>query len=66
MIPNDLQLQFTSALLCRDVNKVHDEWFSDMDAVRLAVGLVDDAPAAGPSGSNSGKVVGPIFTQTFC
>ncbi|KAG1674307.1 hypothetical protein FOA52_013496 [Chlamydomonas sp. UWO 241] len=27
-----------------DVNRVHEEWFSDMDAVRKAVGVQDPAP----------------------
>jgi hypothetical protein len=30
----------------RDVTRVHEEWFSNFDAVRESVGLQDDAPAA--------------------
>eukprot|EP00955_Chlamydomonas_euryale_P099704 365237-Chlamydomonas_euryale.AAC.3 len=35
----------------RDVNRVHEEWFSDMDAVREDVGIQD--PAAEPSTNQS-------------
>lgn len=40
----------THLLCCRDANRVNEEWFSDMDAVRAAVGMVDEAPE--PSGSS--------------
>ncbi|WIA08252.1 hypothetical protein OEZ85_007696 [Tetradesmus obliquus] len=33
-----------------DANRVNEEWFSDMDAVRAAVGMVDEAPE--PTGSS--------------
>lgn len=36
----------------RDVNRVNEEWFSDMDGVRRKVGLMEEQPAA----STSGKV----------
>jgi len=35
--------------LCRDANRVNEEWFTDMDKVRAAVGMVDEAPE--PPGS---------------
>jgi hypothetical protein len=38
---------------CRDANRVNEEWFTDMDKVRAAVGMVDEAPE--PSG-NTDKV----------
>jgi hypothetical protein len=34
---------------CRDANRVNEEWFTDMDKVRAAVGMVDEAPE--PEGS---------------
>ena len=36
----------------RDVNRVNEEWFSDMDAVRRKVGILEEQPVA----STSGKV----------
>ena len=27
---------------CRSISKVHDAWFSDEDAVRISVGLLDN------------------------
>lgn len=38
----------------RDVNRVNEEWFSDMDAVRRKVGISEEQPVA----STSGKVRG--------
>ena len=38
----------------RDVNRVNEEWFSDMDAVRRKVGISEEQPVA----STSGKVPG--------
>ena len=38
---------------CRDANRVNEEWFTDMDAVRSKVGLVDDPPG---ETSTSGQV----------
>lgn len=29
---------------CRDANRVNEEWFTDMEKVRAAVGMVDEAP----------------------
>lgn len=31
-------------LTCRDPNRVNEEWFSDNDRVRAAIGMVDEAP----------------------
>lgn len=36
-------------MCCRDANRVNEEWFTDMDKVRAAVGMVDEAPE--PTGS---------------
>ena len=30
---------------CRDADRVNEEWWSDMDAVRRKVGLLDDEAA---------------------
>ena len=37
---------------CRDVNRVNEEWFTDMDGLREKVGLLDEQP----SGSGRSKV----------
>ena len=43
--------KFTSVgMLCRDVNRAHEEWFSNMDDVKASIGLADDSQP-GPSSS---------------
>ena len=49
----------TCLLLCRDANRLNEEWFADEESVRSKVGLLDDAPVA----STSGKV-GPAASAT--
>ena len=51
--------RMTCLLLCRDANRVNEEWFADEESVRSKVGLLDDAPVA----STSGKV-GPKVSAT--
>ena len=31
--------------LCRDVNRVNEEWFGDSDRMRDSIGLVEEAPS---------------------
>ncbi len=45
----------------RDANRVNEEWFSDMDAVRAAVGMVDEA--ADPPGTSDKVSSGHEGTQ---
>lgn len=46
----------TLLLLCRDANRVNEEWFADEDSVRRKVGLLEDVPEASTSGKVSRRV----------
>ncbi len=43
-------------MLCRDPNRVNEEWFQDVDAVRAAVGIIDEAPASTSTSEKVGHV----------
>ena len=55
-----------SLLGCRDVNRVNEEWFADMDAVRGKVGLSEQTDAEPAARSNKRVSLLPVAATQDC